>query len=102
SLKLPVSVWVDQVQVKRVVVNSLPEWQDISAEDFQPMIEAKPDLVILGTGAQQRFLHPRLASQIATRGIGLECMATPAACRTYNILMAEGRKVLAALLPMHA
>lgn len=78
------------------------QWQDIAAEDFQLMIEAKPDLVILGTGAQQRFLHPRLASQIATRGIGLECMATPAACRTYNILMAEGRKVLAALLPMDA
>jgi uncharacterized protein len=66
------------------------------------MIEAKPDLVIVGTGAQQRFLHPRLISQVSSQGIGVECMATPAACRTYNILMAEGRKVLAALLPMQA
>ncbi|MBM3370679.1 MAG: Mth938-like domain-containing protein [Burkholderiaceae bacterium] len=78
------------------------QWQDIKAEDFELMIEAKPDLVIVGTGAQQRFLHPKLISQVSSQGIGVECMATPAACRTYNILMAEGRKVLAALLPMQA
>jgi len=78
------------------------QWSEISPDDLLPLIQAKPDLVILGTGAQQRFLHPSLGRLIADERIGLECMATPAACRTYNILMAEGRKVLAALLPMNA
>ncbi|NDA51574.1 MAG: hypothetical protein EBX66_03785 [Betaproteobacteria bacterium] len=77
-------------------------WTDIAADDFMALLEARPDLVIVGTGSQQCFLHPKFAMQFANQGIGLECMATPAACRTYNILMAEGRKVLAALLPMNA
>jgi uncharacterized protein len=82
----------------------LEPWEPQRFEDLNaPALEAislhKPDLVLLGTGALQRFLHPRLSTRITACGIGLECMATPAACRTYNILMAEGRRVLAALLP---
>lgn len=82
----------------------LESWQPQRFEDLDALaLEAislrKPDLVLLGTGALQRFLHPRLSTRITACGIGLECMATPAACRTYNILMAEGRRVLAALLP---
>ena len=57
------------------------------------------EMVLLGTGAAQRFPHPRLTAALTARRIGVEAMDTGAACRTYNILMAEGRKVLAALLP---
>lgn len=58
----------------------------------------EPEIVLLGTGEQQRFPHPRLTRELLTRGIGVEIMNTAAACRTYNILMLEGRRVVAALL----
>jgi uncharacterized protein len=71
-------------------------------EDFK-LIEAQaPDLLILGTGYRQRFVPPRLVASLIARRIGVECMDNQAACRTYNILMAEGRKVaLAVILPRH-
>lgn len=65
---------------------------------FAWFLALKPDVLLLGTGAQQRFPHPRLYRALTDAGIGVECMATPAACRTYNILAAEGRKVVAAIL----
>ncbi|MCX7272183.1 MAG: MTH938/NDUFAF3 family protein [Burkholderiales bacterium] len=55
--------------------------------------------VLVAPGARQRFAHPRLYASLSAARIGLEMMDTGAACRTYNILMAEGRKVLAALIP---
>jgi uncharacterized protein len=57
-----------------------------------------PDVVILGTGMKQRFIHPKLVASLTARRIGVECMDNHAACRTYNILMAEGRKVALALI----
>jgi uncharacterized protein len=57
-----------------------------------------PDLVILGTGLRQRFVHPSLISCLTNRRIGVESMDNKAACRTYNILMTEGRKVALALI----
>ncbi len=66
--------------------------------DFEALLAERPQLVILGTGDRQRFPHPRLTAALTAARIGVETMATPAACRTYNILMAEGRDVLAALL----
>jgi uncharacterized protein len=62
------------------------------------LLELKPEIVILGTGASQRFPPPLLLRDFAAAQIGIEVMATPAACRTYNILLAEGRAVLAAVL----
>ena len=53
---------------------------------------------LFSTGAKQRFPHPRLTAPLARAGIGLEVMTLQAACRTYNILVAEERKVAAALL----
>jgi uncharacterized protein len=70
----------------------------LTAEDFQPIDALVPDVVILGTGARQRFIHPRLITALTARRIGVECMDNQAACRTYNILMAEGRKVALALI----
>ena len=73
-------------------------FESLSAADFA-LIEAQtPDVVILGTGSRQRFLHPKLLTSLTARRIGVECMDNQAACRTYNILMAEGRKVALALI----
>jgi len=75
----------------------------LSAADFDPIEALAPDVVILGTGLRQRFVHPRLLNSLTARRIGVECMDNQAACRTYNILMAEGRKVaLALILPGQA
>lgn len=79
---------------------------DWDAADFDQLTDAhfsyflalKPDVLLLGTGATQRFPHPRLYRVLTDAGIGVECMSTPAACRTYNILVAEDRKVIAAIL----
>lgn len=65
---------------------------------FAYLLALKPEVVLLGTGSQQRFPHPRLYRALTDAGIGVECMTTPAACRTYNILVAEDRKVIAAIL----
>jgi uncharacterized protein len=73
-------------------------FEDLTAEHFETIAATDPDLVILGTGERQRFVHPRLIASLSTRRIGVECMDSHAACRTYNILMGEGRKVTLALI----
>ncbi len=70
----------------------------LSAEHFDQIAATMPDVVILGAGRRQRFVHPRLTTVLTSRRIGVECMDNQAACRTYNILMAEGRKVVLALI----
>jgi len=70
----------------------------LSAEDFSILQGLGVEIVLLGTGARQRFPHPRLTAALARAGIGVEVMDVQAACRTYNILVAEERKVAAALL----
>lgn len=70
----------------------------LSAESFEFIAAQAPELVVFGTGMTLRFPHPRLLSPLLNRGIGVETMDVYAACRTYNILMAEGRRVAAALL----
>ena len=65
---------------------------------FDYFLALKPDVLLLGTGVIQRFPHPRMYRALTDAGIGVECMDTPAACRTYNILVAEGRRVVAAIL----
>lgn len=70
----------------------------LTAEHFDQIDATQPDVVILGTGVRQRFVHPKLTTVLTVRRIGVECMDNHAACRTYNILMAEGRKVALALI----
>lgn len=70
----------------------------LEASDFVLLEELKPDLVLLGTGERQQFPSPALYQNLIATGIGVEVMSTPAACRTYNILLTEGRRVAAALL----
>jgi uncharacterized protein len=86
------------------VVWPVASFESLRAGDFAALEATEPDLVILGTGLKQQFIAPGLIGSLLSRRIGVECMDNQAACRTYNILMAEGRKVaLALILPgMHA
>jgi uncharacterized protein len=74
------------------------QFSQLQAEHFAPIDALQPDVVILGTGARQHFIHPKHISSLTNRRIGVECMDSKAACRTYNILMAEGRKVALAVI----
>lgn len=65
---------------------------------FESIAKLKPEVVLLGTGGKPHFPHPRLYQSLLEMGVGMECMSTGAACRTYNILAAEGRHVAAALI----
>ena len=73
-------------------------FEALTAEHFRQIGALQPDVIILGTGLRQRFVHPRLTADLTAVRIGVECMDNQAACRTYNILMAEGRKVALALI----
>lgn len=70
----------------------------LRAEDFAALRDLAPQVVLIGTGARQRFPAPVLLRPLIEAGIGFEAMDLPAACRTYNILAGEGRSVVAALL----
>ncbi|BBN87417.1 Mth938-like domain-containing protein [Azospira sp. APE16] len=81
----------------------IQDWTDatfdsLTQADFDFLAELKMEIMILGTGAKQRFPHPQLLQGLMRAGVGLEVMNTQAACRTYNILVAEGRSVGCALL----
>ena len=83
---------------ERIITDWRPaDFGSLLPDDFTRLIELGPELVILGTGPTQRFPHPAPTQALMQQRIGLEAMDTAAACRTYNILMAEGRKVAAAL-----
>ncbi len=90
-------VVLPEVAPQRWAVGS---FESLVETDFAPIAAFSPDLLILGTGDRQHFASPRLLAGLLGRRIGVECMDNQAACRTYNILMAEGRKVaLAVILP---
>jgi len=75
---------------------------ELTLAHFAALVPLHPELVILGTGQRQRFPRAELLAPLAEAGIGWEIMDTGAACRTYNILMGEGRNVAAALLIIEA
>jgi len=74
------------------------DWASLAAPDFDVVAMREPEIVLLGTGQRQRFPSPALYKALIAARIGVEVMNTPAACRTYNILAGEGRRVAAALL----
>ena len=65
---------------------------------FAQLAAFNPELVLFGSGEKHRFAHPSLLQKLYAQRIGLETMDTQAACRAYNFLSAEGRRVVAALL----
>ena len=69
----------------------------LAERDFARLLTYKPEIVLIGTGATQLFPHPRLTAALLAAHVGVEAMDTGAACRTFNILVAEGRRVAAAL-----
>jgi uncharacterized protein len=77
---------------------SAADFDHLKEEDFAALADLGVEIVVLGTGPRQRFPHPRLTASLGQRRIGLEVMDSKAACRTYNILVAEERRVALALL----
>jgi uncharacterized protein len=76
----------------------IENFNELNEADFEKIASLKPEVVLLGTGQGHHFIHPRLIKALTEANIAVECMTTDAACRTYNILMTEGRKVVAALI----
>jgi uncharacterized protein len=84
---------------QRVIADWPPvRFVDLVASHFEAVAALRPEVVILGTGARLQFPAPRVTRALVEANIGLEVMDTGAACRTYNILMSDGRRVAAALL----
>ncbi len=81
----------------------LADWRpqqvaELLYDDFAPVVDIAPEVLVLGTGSALRFPSPALTARLLQIGIGVEVMDTAAACRTYNILLSEERHVVAALL----
>ncbi|MGD8476864.1 MAG: Mth938-like domain-containing protein [Burkholderiales bacterium] len=70
----------------------------ISVDSIRLLASFEAEIVLIGTGSEQRFPDPVTLRPLIDAGVGFEIMSTPAACRTYNILVAEDRQVVAALI----
>lgn len=81
-----------------VIAWPVASFDALTPELFDMLLAPAPEVVVFGSGERLRFPHPRLTAALAAQRIGVETMDFKAACRTYNILMAEGRRVAAALL----
>lgn len=82
---------------------AISEWSahsfdNLEAHHFSQLIDLKPELILIGTGKRQRFPKPEPLKALISAKIGFEIMDSQAACRTYNILVGEGRQVLLALI----
>ena len=82
---------------------AISEWpvknfDELDAGHFLQLIDLKPELILIGTGSRQRFPKPELLKALIEAKIGFEIMDSQAACRTYNILVGEGRQVVLALI----
>jgi uncharacterized protein len=87
------------LRADRLVTDWRPQTlNEVAAEDLHAILALEPEIVVLGSGTKQRFPRPDLIHELLARGIGCEVMDTGAACRTYNVLVSEERRVVAALL----
>ena len=77
---------------------NVARFEDLGVEHFQALADLRPELVVFGTGSRIRFAKPALLRPLIDARIGIETMDSPAACRTYNVLLGEARSVVAALL----
>lgn len=81
----------------------VPDWpprtlDEVTDGHWDALLELEPEVVLLGTGDSIRFPDARVFARFQSRGIGFEVMDTAAACRTYNVLVSEERRVVAALM----
>jgi len=87
------------VMPQQLIVDwDVKNFSDLTEQHLSKIAEFNSEVVLLGVGEKHQFLHPKIYQSLAAKGIPVECMTTGAACRTYNILMSEGRNVLAALI----
>jgi len=77
---------------------TLASFESLAVADFELLADLDAEIILLGTGRQLRFPAPQLLRPLIEAQKGLEVMDLPAACRTYNVLVGEGRKVAACLL----
>jgi uncharacterized protein len=88
------------VTAQRLILDwSARDVATLSVAELAPIFELQPDVVLLGTGTKQTFPAGAVRQAFAARKVGLEVMDLGAACRTYNILVQEERRVVAALFP---
>jgi len=99
-----VLVFLDKTVEWNVELDGLKGVRVLSEADFAPLIDVADDIdvVLLGTGKTLVFLDPALRDALKAKGLHVEVMDSGAACRTYNVLMAEARRVVAALLPVNS
>ena len=88
------------ILMERVVAWTPTHPHDLSPDELELLAADRPEIVLLGTGRDFRPLSAPLREAFRSRGIGVEAMASVAACRTYNILLSESRRVVAALRPV--
>jgi uncharacterized protein len=81
-----------------VMAWNVARFEDLTEADFARLAGLEPELVLFGSGPRLRFVKPVLLRALIERRIGVETMDSAAACRTYNVLLGEGRSVVAALL----
>lgn len=87
------------VTPERIILDWLPDsFAGLEEHHMTRLADLEPEIIVLGTGATARFSPPAYTARFLTQGIGVETMDTAAACRTFNILMSEERRVVAALL----
>jgi len=101
ELRINEDVYRDTVIVGATLVLILPEIRDMSdLANFDParILALDPELVLLGTGQRQIFPAAAFRARFLSAGIGIETMDTGAACRTFNVLVAEQRRVIALLM----
>jgi uncharacterized protein len=87
------------LRADRLISDWRPQtFEELTLADLDAVLALDPEIIVLGTGSRQRFPAPELLASVYARGVGCEVMDTGAACRTYNVLVSEDRKVVAALL----
>jgi uncharacterized protein len=86
------------ISAEQLVEDWRPQTLDeLSEADLAAVFALQPEIVVLGSGTRQKFPDAKLLAAILARGIGCEVMDTGAACRTYNVLVSESRRAVAAL-----
>ena len=85
---------------ERTVPWQVTDASSLTPKDFQHILESLPpvELVLIGTGRNMAFLKPEIKTALKAKNISLDVMDTGAACRTYNVLLSEERRVAAALI----
>lgn len=98
----------DKIYTGPVIISAstlLTDWPvskpgELKIQHLDKILDLDPELVLIGTGKRQSFLVPEMLMVFYRQSVGVETMNTQAACRTFNVLVSEGRNVVAALMPI--